>query len=678
MRHAGCSKTLVFLLFAGCLLALQPLEQHDIWWNIARGRLVLDGNLHPSSELLLSHTTADSDWLRGTTSSLAYDTFGVTGLMLLKLAAATLIVVIACNVAEEQVSRFFPILIGLLLAVSPALDPSSATVDVLAILIVSCLPAQRHFFTFGVVALIWSNLSTGAIWAFPAAMYCSRSVPSAGRAAICRLGIAMGCLCLTPRGIPGLQDMLRLQAPHLFTESFFLRHSGLGQFELTTAALASLLIGLCAIVSPAVSFHGRLIAAVSLAGGLFNDRLLPAAAALSFVILLTEVKNCPSVPDPTKQKARIALSRLAALCAGVCVIWNITGGISGDEERLGWGLADSIDLRFAQRDFSPHAETRIRAHCTDSISAGMLLMECPSARVLYHPESALVSGRMSRFALLNHDLETSRKAAYQRQDGTTGGWWRGLINRGVTLLVVSPGRRSMLQALEPTVWKQLSLDGPMIPYALTGVPHFTQQIVQARSDRELIEFGPWQHQLFADSLSPSHADFVALLFARKDIRRDLEQAQVFQAIQLPVGATRTLLPVMAASSAGQSAFCLVQRDLAWDEHLQTGTISELRRQILNTLSPNERIPGIPWNELKPRPHSEREIGDEVMRLYLSGQPLAAVSQLGDSSPGALYARYVLYRDAGQPEESMRAAQKLKSDFPRHSLTAMIRAMHYVE
>jgi len=677
MRHAGCSKTLVFLLFVGCLLALQPLEQHDIWWNIARGRLVLDGNLHPSSELLLSHTTADSDWLRGTTSSFAYDTFGTTGLMLLKLAAATLIVVIACNVAEDQVSRFLPILIGLLLAFSPALDPSPATVDVLAILILSCLPAQRHFFTFGVVALIWSNLSTGAIWVFPAAMYCSRSVPSAGRAAIWRLGIALGCLCLTPRGIPGLQDMLRLQAPHLFNESFFLRHSGFGQFELTTAALASLLICLCAIVSPVVSFHGRLIAAVSLFGGLFNDRLLPAAAALSFVILLTEVKNCPSVPNPAKQKARIALSRLAALCAGVCVIWNITGGISGDEERLGWGLADSIDLRFAQRDFSPHAATRIRAHCTDSISAGMLLMECREARVLDHPEAAMISDRLSQFSLLNHDLATSRKAAFLRQNGMPGGWWQALIKKGITLLVISPSHEPILRALEPTVWKQLSLDGPVVPYALAGESDFTSQILQTHAHRDLVDHGFWEHQPFSLSANPSHTDLAMLAFAREDVRRDLQQALVFRAMQLPNAAVRTLLPILDRSVDAKNIFLQLQRGFAWEEYLHTGYVSEFRRRILTSINQDIQIPGVPGEEFR-RQSDSSPISDEAIRLYLRGDPSAATQQLTDDTAESMYAAYVLFHDAGRLDLSEEAALQLSSRYPNHELTLLLSALSNVE
>ena len=133
MRGSSHRRNRAIICAVALLLALKPLADADLWWNIARGHAVLDGNLQPSHALLLNHGTADSDWLRGAVCSLVYEFTGTSGLMLLKLGVALLITTLLCRFCVDR-SWFLPSAIGLMLAISPAIDPSPATTDVLLIL----------------------------------------------------------------------------------------------------------------------------------------------------------------------------------------------------------------------------------------------------------------------------------------------------------------------------------------------------------------------------------------------------------------------------------------------------------------------------------------------------------------------------------------------------------------
>ena len=168
-----------------------------------------------------------------------------------------------------------------------------------------------------------------------------------------------------------------------------------------------------------------------------------------------------------------------------------------------------------------------------------------------------------------------------------------------------------------------------------------------------------------------------LAFAREDVRRDLQQALVFRAMQLPNAAVRTLLPILDRSVDAKNIFLQLQRGFAWEEYLHTGSVSEFRRRILTSMNQDIQIPGVPGEEFR-RQSDSSPISDEAIRLYLRGDPSAATQQLTDDTAESMYAAYVLFHDAGRLDLSEEAALQLSSRYPNHELTLLLSALSNVE
>jgi hypothetical protein len=288
------------------------------------------------------------------------------------------------------------------------------------------------------------------------------------------------------------------------------------------------------------------------------------------------------------------------------------------------------------------------------------------------PEAAIRGGRLESFWLLNHDLATGRKAAFTRQNGSEGGWWRALINNNISLLVVSPRRAAIVTSLEPTLWKPLSLDSPTLVFAVAGMRQFNSQILQARSQRDLMEYSQWRHELYGHSSVPSHTDLWAATTGTVDVRADIRQARVFRAMQMPMASVRTLLPVLRSGGrpSGKAEFLMIQQQFAWQEWLNCGYVSALRCAVLEKLQAEISVAGVPANELT---FSDvAALPADAVRLYCAGETVSATAMLTSETPEELFAKHAFHWEAGDAQNADTTLNILESAFPDHPLTAMTR------
>ncbi|MDG1893517.1 MAG: hypothetical protein P8J37_01280 [Fuerstiella sp.] len=659
---------------AALLLSLQPLSNGELWWQLVRGRTVLSGEWQPSSFLLSHERLPNADWLCGTIPWIVFSFCGVAGLMLLKVAVALFAGWrLQRRGGNSTLEMFFCVM--LLLAAQPVLGPSSATLDFLGILLVAALVQQQRYVSIAVCAAVWANLSTGAIWVIPAFVGFAHddNTHSVRRTArwVCTLLV---CLSLTPRGPWSLVDMVVLAVPWFFNDRAFLTETGYSSSPVTMPVIGAVFLGVAAVASRGTTAFRKILIALLTVGGLLVGRQLPLAAAVSGLMLIDLPEDDRWKKTFQTKGIRVAFSAMAA----TIVVWNASGGLGGRQERLGWGVADHLDLRFAERDLQQHQQSRFLAHCTDVNGAGMLLMSCPSVKVLDVPEAAIRGRRLTNFWLLNHDLATGRKAAFRRQNGSEGGWWRALINEDVALLVVSQRRNAVLTSLEPTLWKPLSLDSPQLVFAVAGIPQFSAQILAARSQRDLLEYGGWRHELYSRSAAPSHTDAWAATFGALDIRADIRQARVFRAMHMNVAAVRTILP--AVESRGkplcEDEFLKTQQQFAWHEWLNCSRVSALRRQVLQRLMSDVFVPGVPTGELVL--DKAALISPDVVRLYCSADLASATAALTSEAVEALYAKHVFYWESGDGRNANATLNTMETAFPDHPLTAMTRLQRDVQ
>ncbi len=658
---------------AAVALSLMPLCGHELWWHLVRGRAVLNGEFQPTQFLVVNEQWANSDWLSGTIPWLIFSGCGVSGLMLLKIGAALLVAWWLYR--QHGGSALWPILsVVFLVAIQAAFEPSSATIDLLGICFAVGLAKARRLVLLALLTVVWTNFSVGAIWILPIVGCFSLSDSSTSpKTALAWLGLLLLCLCVCPRGFYALKDMGMLFAPWAFNHSAFLAETTYASCRVSLPVLAGLTISTVVVVFPNVAVSRKLIVATVTVLGLLNGAIFSLAAAFSGLMLLEAVK------DWNPQKTGRMILRTGLWLAGVAIVLvQISGGIDRRGERLGWGVADSNDIRYLERDLYQYQQSELRVHCTDISGAGMLCFALPNAKVMDVPEAAIRGGRLHRFCSLNHDLATGRKAEFVRQNGLSGGWWRGLINEDVSLLVVPPKREAILKSLEPTLWKPLSLDAPELIFAVAGQPQFISPILQARAQRELIEFGEWRHEVYSQSTMSFHEDLWEAVTGVADNRADLRQAQTFRSMQMRMGAVRTLLPVLRSGGtpSAQPEFAKIQQLIAWQEWLNCGQVSSLRLQTLAELCGEISIFGIPAEELVV--DAESSISDRVVRLYCSGDALLAAELIASSTAEALYAKHCLRWEAGDAENAELALQELEEAFPDHPVTGMTRLLHDVK
>ncbi len=688
--------------------ALHPVSADDFWWQLSRGRAVANGELAPSRSLLAGDLLAEADWLGGLPFFTLYELGGLFALMLLKLAVVSGLVAWSRRTgATLGCAARWLVTVGLTLVAVQACEPTPALWDVLCLLIASGLVERmRRRFTvgrligFGGLACAWANLAPGCLLiVLPLAEHSLRPATTdapkiTARAMASLLGMALLGLSLTPRGVFTIWDSARQLVPLLVESPEILRESP--WHPLWSGNVDSLMIGwlmlmLMAVVvlirmrrdrlntcpaTPHPLSNGLLLAGVVSLGWWSRPNAVVLSVWLVQWIAANTVSGIPANGFSSRTVGRM-FARLVP-CACLLMAVGLSLGVPAlTESRLGWGLHRRLEDRLLEGSLGPasskpasvpDSSRQETAHCTDVRAAGMLAWLRPShSKPFLVSQRALLNGRLREEVLLNRELETGWLKQHRRADGTAGGWWLTLRARHTSLLVCSAERTRLIQSLQPTIWKPLSIDSPVIPCALAGDPRFAPRIAEVRLQQQLVDRGAWVFQPEPVAGNDRIVDLIGWATGQPDPEPILRQSAVLRAMNLPLAAARVLrplLPVDTFSEQVRREWVASQRELAHREFLTTGQVGEFRHRVLDALGVSLRQSATSTAEKSAAAVEAVLNWSPAVSLYLAGNPHAAAELLKHGSAAMMSASAMLEWEAGRPDEANAIWHALRQKFPR--------------
>ncbi len=674
------------------MIAMRPIANADLWWVLSHGRAVVDGSLAPSQHLLAGDSLAEAPWLQGVPFLLLFLFGGVFPLMALKLAAvsggAAWCWRHGCGLPD---SFRLAATASFVVATHSAFGPTAPLWDALGLMIAMRWSRQirveslRSTATrFAVLTCLWSNLGSLPILVYlPLATEAlsndedNRSATSRKRWLLITGATLLGS-GLTPRGPLTLWDSLRQLAPWLVESQAVLDQTSwrpLWDIPWDGLVIAWSLLTLLTLAgmlqSPSTSRGAWLMFALVQGFGL---RSYPSAVVLSVWLAVRTIEVWQQIPQTWPQW----FSHASVINAARIVCMSI-GGMAAlgmepfSESRTGWGLSRQLEVRelAAAIGTTNHRGT---AHCADILAAGMLAWsEVPNIKPFLVPHRALLNGTLRDEVLVTRELETGWLQRHQRSDETPGGWWLTLQSRQTVLVVTSADRASLISGLESTLWKPLSLDSPVIPYAMAGDREFSPRIVQVLNQRELVDRGSWSYQVEPAAGNDRLLDAIGLVTGVPDSRTLARQARVLRAMNLPQAAMRVLRPILSSSlmqfvkldSTAHRELVACQVELADREWLTCGAIDEFRRAVVDRLiaSDRRRLPPMPAVEKTTLTEAVVSRRRTAVELYLRGNPLAAAELLVGDDPSMMCARAALLWEAGVPEQAFEVWTALTVRFP---------------
>lgn len=677
-----------------CLIvstALHPISNDDFWWQLSRGRAVLNGATSPSGQLLAGDKLAEADWLGGVPFYFLYQAGGFSALMLSKLAISIGLaiwcwrVTAALNSVVRQLST-----IAIVLVATVVSEPSPILWDVLGLILSSALVQRldssgRPWFTrlqLGLLACTWANLAPGCVLILLPLVTVALREPGANAKSNSPAGprelwwgfvfVLVG-LCLTPRGIHTIGDSVRQLAPLIVAAPAILNESPwhplwLGPVD--GVAMGWLILSLMVVVTvtrrtPARYGDSMLVALVISLGTWFRPST--PVLAIWLVHWLANSVTCATsnlvLPRKGVQRAIAGLSLLfaAASCLGLSPL---------TQTRLGWGLGRQLEHRLFAEALRPAVAARVprsnpneSAHCMDIRSAGMLAwLGAGYPRPYLVLQRALVNGQLRAEVLLNLELQTGWLKQHRRSDGTDGGWWLTLRGRHAGVLVALAENVRLIESLQPTIWKPLTLDSPVIPFALAGDPRYQPRILEVASQLDFVDRGSWTYQPESPSGSDVLFDLTGWQTGWPDPDSILRQSSVLRAMNQPLAAMRVLhplLPISPVSRRARRELTACQLDLARREFLTCGEIGPFRRLVLARLRTVPSFAAATQTQISEPP----AIPPYAIDLYLSGNPHAAAGIVLNQLPAALSARAMLEWEAGRLDDAIAAWTSLQQQFP---------------
>jgi TolA-binding protein len=351
---------------------------------------------------------------------------------------------------------------------------------------------------------------------------------------------------------------------------------------------------------------------------------------------------------------------------------------SGCGSGLGWG----IDPRLSPDAFSASLQSVSltgTAHCVGIREAGLLSWHLRNGvKAFDTPRTALLNGRLRTHVLLTSDLSKNWQIPHRRTDESWGGWWLPLLERKTTTLVVPSEDLKLITAIEPTIWKPLSLNSVSLVYGKAGDPGCTQQIVNTLSLRDFVDRGTWVYQTTSEE-SQTHTDLRDVIYGANTVYESLRLARVFRAMKMSVAALKVLsmLPVESNTELRQE-FASNQLSLGYDERILCGRSSRFRLDAWQLTTPQSDSVSmiaqdvLNWSDTD---LSQNEAPDiTATRLYLSGDHRVAMQKLGAIDAETLYAKAMMLLESGQTKETEAVLQQLVNEFPGHRLTASAKSI----
>ena len=693
--HSTFAKLILLCIITSAVLAsLHPISCSDYWWELSKGREAATGNLFPTSKLLAGSIRPEADWASGVLFYWLFDNGGVLSLMCFKIFAALFAVRVLIQQTVHRNAVAGVLIAASLICARQAWEPSPLCFDTIGVLLVLALTkalfngtSRSAFIGLLILMCCWSNLGsrsmTGILIAVPT-MAVSFRRPVAKIVCITLLLLAAS---LTPAGPETLLNSWTTTFPPTLESSAILSLAGWDPWwsnPLRIECVAWLLLcGLScwrAFPGQAGNFFLVLVGTQILAAMSPDNLPLAAMIMASFgtqICGTASEKISDKVKVSNKKEVRIDLrtrvERLVlTVLMGALGTWVLQPW-SGCGSGLGWG----IDPRISPDAFSASLESVSltgTAHCVGIREAGLLSWHLrKGVKAFDTPRTAFLNGRLSTHVLLTADLSRNWKVPHRRTDDSWGGWWLPLLERQTTTLVVPSEDLKLITALEPTIWKPLSLNSVSLVYGKAGDPGCTQQIVNTLSLRDFVDRGTWVYQTTSEE-SQTHTDLRDLIYGENTGYESLRLARIFRAMKMSVAALKVLsmLPVESNPELRQE-YAGNQLSLGYEERILCGRSSRFRLDAWQlTASQSDFGSAIAQDVLNwsDADLSKNETLDmAAIRLYLSGDHRTALQKLGATDAETLYAKAMILLESGQTQESQAVLQQLVNEFSGHRLTA---------
>ena len=698
--HSTFAKLILLCIVASALLAsLHPISCSDYWWELSNGREAAAGSLFPTSKLLAGSIRAEADWASGLLFYLLVDNGGVLSLMCLKIFAALFAARLLIQQTVQPSAVAGVLIATSLLCARQAWEPSPLCVDTIGVLLALTLTkavfratSLSAFVGLLILMCCWSNLGsrsiTGILITVPTLALSIRR-PVAKVLCITMLLVAAS---LTPAGLATLPDSWTTTFPLTAESSAILSLAGWNPWwnsPLRIECVAWLL--LCclscrqAVPGQAGNFF-LVLAGTQIFAAMSPDNLPLAAMMMAYFGTqfcgTTSDRVSDKVKVSNKNEARIDLrtrvERLVlTVLMGALATWALQPW-SGCGSGLGWG----IDPRLSPDAFSASLQSVSltgTAHCVGIREAGLLSWHLRNGvKAFDTPRTALLNGRLRTHVLLTSDLSKNWQIPHRRTDESWGGWWLPLLERKTTTLVVPSEDLKLITAIEPTIWKPLSLNSVSLVYGKAGDPGCTQQIVNTLSLRDFVDRGTWVYQTTSEE-SQTHTDLRDVIYGANTVYESLRLARVFRAMKMSVAALKVLsmLPVESNTELRQE-FASNQLSLGYDERILCGRSSRFRLDAWQLTTPqSDSVSTIAQDVLNwsDTDLSQNEAPDiTATRLYLSGDHRAAMQKLGAIDAETLYAKAMILLESGQTKETEAVLQQLINEFPGHRLAASAKSI----
>jgi hypothetical protein len=685
------------LLVIATLIGLHPVSAQDFWWELSRGRAVVNGTTAPSQGLLAGNVTTDADWFGGVPVYALFSVGGVAALMGLKLLTVWIagLYLLFCEVRQRNAAGLAIVLLGLL-AARHAWEPTPLTFETLAVILVWSLGCRLQaqgsrgwLAALLITIVVWANTGPFCVLGILVAMSLlsqrgrSQESPISIRMTIgIILLMAVGC-CLTPQGPSTVWDSAILMIPSLTTNVAFLQFTPWQSLTFTidqpeSIAFIVLSISMFCVLMRRKSPSSFVVAffVIQTLAWTSQRNLAPVSIWLT-LMLLRELRSDNVSESRRSNSNMLSFGLTKALPAGVILLVTVAaiGRWPESTSRAGWGIDPSIDGA-AFQDSLREVETVGCAHCLGIREAGLLCwFEPGGAKPFDTPRSALLSGRQQTNALLSEDLSSGWQIPHRRVDDSWGGWWLPLRGRDTTLLVVPADDTRLVRALEPTIWKPLSLDGASLVFGVAGDPVTSPQIARTLMLREHVDQNAWSYDPVSAAGDGAHLDLVGFLTGRPNRLTDLRLAKTFRAMQLNVAALRILNPVLRTriSQTAREEFARNQIELGYNERLSMGRSSLFRSIASSEAMADTRNAELSMESLNPPAQPDPEVVSTIRKsiaAHLTGDTNRAVNDLTDDDDELVYARYQLLVETGHFDAALVAYQTLVQKFPRSRLSVV--------
>lgn len=550
-------------VFAFASVALQPISSDLAWWQLSCGRqAIATASLWPSVDLLIDESQGESTAVGATVSTAIYLLFGASGWMLIRVAVVVAASVFAVyysrrligdeSTANRNVAVRLACLSISLAVLSSYLDPVPILFDVIATAVVAVwifLPNDgrqsgngnaNYFVGLAMLFVFWANFGNHSFVGISMIVVAGLRREALQR---CALGtaVALFAAMINPIGWRVWGDSFSQTVPWMITPPWTVAGTDWAALSQVPWGLSHWVFLLLTLVT----FVGSLLVsqrydhfAITVVLQFFawtSAVNMPLAIVWMTVQLLVAVRYWPLWRSQSQSFVSIAVM---VVVSAIMV------------RTVGWGFEADLDPRMLQIAIADSPDTGT-IFTDDSRSTGMVAWVlgpvkkvdsdgAAASRLYDEPRRALVGGRLIEHRRLFADLRDSQQMSYWREDESQGGWWLPLTQRGTSLLACSRRDLKLIRRLEPTIWKPLSLDSPVLPYARAGDPIHTPKIVELLGQRDFVNSGMWDYQSPQSTGSAYDRDRFGLFPARQQPDQTFDQADVFAAMELQTAALEVL------------------------------------------------------------------------------------------------------------------------------------------